>query len=166
MKIIKLIIYGLIFSILFMTGCSKEISAKTIKTLKFENIKAARIELARTGGSPTKNYTFDFNNPDHVKLLKDIVNSLNTGKVQGEADERISNKGSSPTVLILELKNGSIIQIKAAVENKTTKLSHGSTEVSQIDIPGEIIISTNTNEKPIRMLSPEIRKLIDNKVKI
>jgi hypothetical protein len=45
-KLIRLTTYGLVFCILFLTGCSDGISAKTIKELKVEDIKSARIELA------------------------------------------------------------------------------------------------------------------------
>jgi hypothetical protein len=131
------------------------------KELKFENIKSARIELARFGGSPIKSYTFDFGNTDQMKTLKDVIDQLNSAKVQGYADEKVTRKGGSPTFLILELKDGSVIQIKSAVGGKVTKLSNGSTLISQFDIPNEITISMELNIKPFRVFSPEIRKLID-----
>lgn len=68
-------------------------------------------------------------------------------------------------MLILELKDGSVIQVKSAVGGKVTKLSDGSTETSQFDIPNEVTISTNSNIKPFRILSPEIRKLSDSDYK-
>jgi hypothetical protein len=148
-----------------MTGCSKSVSTKlpnNIKELKFENVKSARIELAAVGANTTKNFTFDFNNSDQTKALKDIISQLNSAKVQGYAEEKVTNKGSSPTLLILELKDGSVIKVKSAVGGKVTKFSDGSTETSQFDIPNEVTISTNSNIKPFRMLSPEIRELSDS----
>ena len=63
---------------------------------------------------------------------------LNTAKVQGNADETVTNKGGgSPTLLILKNKDGSIIQIESAVEIKTTKISDTLTERAQVDIPNE-----------------------------
>lgn len=164
-KFFRLITFGLIFCIVFITGCSKGISPKstnTIKTLKFEDIKSAKIELERTGASSIKNYIFDLNDSEQTKTIKDIISYLNSDKVQGNADEKVTNKGSSPMLLILELKDGSIIQIKSAVGSKVTKLSDSSTEISQFDIPNEVTISTNPNENPIRILSPELKKLIDS----
>ena len=151
----------LIFCIVFITGCSKSVST-TINELKFENIKSVKIELARGGASPIKNYTFDFNNPHHTKVLKDVINYLNSAKIQGNADEKITDKGGSPTLLILELKDGSVINIKSAVGDKVTNLPDGSTETAKLDIPNEVTININYNEKAIRILSPEIRKLIDS----
>lgn len=163
-KFYRIITLVLISCIVFITGYYVGISVKltnTIKTLKFENIKSARIELTGMGGGPIKNYVFDANNPDQIKIIRDVISSLNSGKVQGSADEKITNKGGSPPFLILEPKDGSVIRIKAAVGGKVTKFADGSTERSQFDIPNQITISRNSNEKPIRILSPEIRKLID-----
>jgi len=160
-KLIRIMTLGLIFCIVFITGCSKKVST-TINELKFENIKSARIELASGGVSPIKNYTFDFNNSDHAKVLKDVINYLNSAKIQGNADEKVNQKGGSPTYLIVVLKDGSVIYIKSAVEDKVTKYPDGSTEIAKLDIPNEITINTNSNGKPIRILSPEIRKLIDS----
>jgi hypothetical protein len=165
-KLFGIMTLGLIFCIVFMTGCSKRISTKPITNkiteLKFENIKSARIELASTGGNSSKSYTFDFDNSDHTKILKDVIQYLNSAKIQGNADEKVTNKGGSPTYLILELKDGSDIRIKSAVGGKVTKLSNGSIETSQFDIPNEVTISKNSNEEPYRIQSPEIRELIDN----
>jgi len=149
----------------FITGCSKSGSTKLINTineLKFEDIKSTKIVLARTGASPIKNYTFDFNNADHTKVLKDVINYLNSAKIQGNADEKITYKGGSPTYLILTLKDGSVINIKSAVKDKVTTLLDGSTEIAKLDIPNEVTININSNENPIRILSSEIRKLIDS----
>ena len=65
---------GLILCIVFITGCSKSapeltgtVSPKltnTIKTLKFEEIKSAKIQLGTAGASPIKYDIFDFNNPE------------------------------------------------------------------------------------------------------
>lgn len=148
-----------------MTGCSKSVSTEPtnkITELKFEDIQSARIELARTGGNPSKNYTFDFNNSDHTKILNDVIKYLNSAKIQENADEKVTNKGGSAIYLILELKDGSDIEIKSAVGGKVTKFSNSSTETSQFDIPSEVTINTNSNETSFRILSPEIRELIDN----
>lgn len=165
-KLFRIMTLGLIFCIVFMMGCSKSVSTKfnnKMEELKFEDIQSARIELESTGGaSQSKNYIFDFNNSDHTKMLKDIIKYLNSAKIQGNADEKVDKKGGSPTYLILELKDGSDIKIKSAIEGKVTKFSNGSTETSQIDIPNQITISTNSSEPPFRILSPEIRELIDN----
>lgn len=158
---------GLILCIVFVTGCSKGISPKltnTIKTLKFEEVKSARIELGRAGASPIKNYFFDFNNSNHAKVLKDVINHLNSGKIQGNAyDEKVTDKGGSPTYLILTLKDGSVINIKSAVRDKVTKFPDGSTEIAKLNIPNEVTINIiNSNEKSIRILSPETKKMIDS----
>jgi hypothetical protein len=95
-------------------------------------------------------------------VLKDVINYLNSAKLQGNADEKITYKGGSPTYLILELKDGSIINIKSAVTDKVSTLPDGSTERAKLDIPNEVTINIDSNENPIRILSPEIRKLIDS----
>jgi len=164
-KVLRLITFGLILCIALITGCSKGTSTKstnTIKSLKFEDIKSVKLELRTTGEDTNQNYIFDFNNSEQTKIVKDIVSYLNSGKVQGDADEKVTNKGNSPTLLILELKDGSIIQIKSAVGGKVSNLSNGSTEISQFNIPNEVTISKNSNEKPFRILSPELRNLIDS----
>ena len=164
-KYYRLLTVCLIFCIVFLSGCSNGGPAKrtnSIGQLNYEEVKSARIELGRVGGDSIKNYTFDLNNSEHAKIIKDIVNYLNQGKVQGNADEKISNKGSSPTILFLEFNNGSVIQIKSAVGARITKLNNGSTEIAQFDIPNEITISVNNNEKPFRMLSPEIKKTLES----
>lgn len=164
-KILRLITFLLILCIALITGCSKGTSRKstnTINSLKFEDIKSVKLELGTTGGNPSKNYTFDFNDSEQTKIVKDIVSYLNSGKVQGDAEERVTNKGNSPTLLILEFKDGSTIQIKSAVGSEVKKLSNGSTEISQFNIPNEVTISKNSNEKPFRILSTELRNLIDS----
>ncbi|WP_297417994.1 hypothetical protein [Clostridium sp.] len=164
-KFFSIMIVILILLITSVTGCYKSVSIKlpnNIKELKFENVKSARIELSKVGANTTKNLIFDFNNSDKTEKLKDIISQLNSAKVQGDVEENVTNKGSSPTLLILELKDGSVIQVKPAVGGKVTKLSDGSTETSQFDIPNEVTITTNSNIRPFRILSPEIRKLIDS----
>ena len=83
-KSFNLIIFGLILCIVLVTGCSK-ISflnpTNPIKTLKFENIKSAEIELATVGAIPAKTYTFDFNNYKQIKIIEDIIKYLNSSKV-------------------------------------------------------------------------------------
>lgn len=164
-KNFRLMIVSLIFCIVFVLGCSKDISSKLsnkIAKLKFEDIQSARIELAGTGGAGSINYTFDYNNSKHTEVLKDVIKCLNFDEIQGNADEKVTEKGGSPTYLVLELKDGSDIKIKSAIEGKIIKFSNGSTETSQIDIPDQITISTNSNEKSIKILSPQVRKLIDS----
>lgn len=165
-KLIRITTLGLIFCIVLITGCSKSLST-TINELKFENIKSARIELAGSvlhgATSPIKTYTFDFNNSKQTKIIEDVIKYLNSAKVQGNADETVTNKGGwSPTLLILQNKDGSIIQIESAVHEKITKFPDGSTEYAGLDIPNEVTISINSNKKPIRIISPEIRKLIES----
>ena len=145
-------------------GCSKGISlTNTIKVLKSEDIKSAKIELSSAGGMTAKTYTFDFNNSKQTKILEDVIKYLNLGKVQGYSDEKVTNKGGSPTLLILVLKDGSVINIQSAVRDKVTKFPDGSTEIAKLPIPSEVTINIiNSNEKPIRILSPEIKKLIDS----
>jgi hypothetical protein len=71
-----------------------------------------------------------------------------------------SKSGSTKlTNTINELK---FENIKSAVRDKVTNLPDGSTERAKLDIPNEVTIIINSNEKPIRILSPEIRKLIDS----
>ncbi len=166
-KFFRLMIVGLIFCIVFITGCSKDISTEpiNIKALRFEDIKSARIELASAGMLAGEICIFDFNNSNHTKVIEDVIRYLSSGKVQGNADEKVIRKGGSPTFLILELKDGSFIQIKSAVGGKVIKLSDGSSEIAQFDIPNEVTIRTNSNEKPIRILSPEIKKLIVSEYK-
>jgi sRNA-binding carbon storage regulator CsrA len=163
-KLIKIITLSLIFCIVFITGCSKSIST-TINELKSENIESARIELAGSilpGASPIKTYNFDFNNSKQTKIIEDVIKYLNSAKVQGNADEIVTNKGGgSPTLLILVNKDGSTIQIGAAVKSKITKLSNTLTERTGVDIPNEVTINVDYG-KAINILSPEIRKLIDS----
>lgn len=164
-KIFRCIAFSLICCVVFIIGCAKGVSTRSadiIKALTFADIKSAKIELARTGGSPINNYIFDFNNSEQTKIIKDIIRYLNSGKVQGNADEKVTSKGGSPNFLIVELKDSSVIKIKSAVGGKVTKLKDGSTEISQFDIPNEVTINTNSNESPIRILSPELKKLIDS----
>lgn len=173
-KFCRVMITGLTFCIVFITGCSKSVSTESnneiskptteIPELKFEDIQlqSARIELAHTGGNASKIYTFDFNNSDHAKILTNVIKCLNSSKIQGNSDEEVNIKGGSPTCLILELKDGSIIQIKAAVGFKVTKFPDGSSKTEQFNIPNEVTISKNINEETYIIQSPEIRELIDN----
>lgn len=36
----------------------------------------------------------DFNNYDQIETLKDIISQLNSAKVQGYSDEKVTNKGN------------------------------------------------------------------------
>ncbi|MBU3218090.1 hypothetical protein LL033_00550 [Clostridium estertheticum] len=66
-------------------------------------------------------------------MLKDIINYLNSAKIQGNAyDEKVTDKGGSPTYLVLVLKDGSVINIQSAVRDKVTKFSDGSTEIAKL----------------------------------
>ena len=163
-KFFRFMTIGLILCIVFVTGCSKVISPKltnTIKALKFEDIKSARIELGGVGASPIKNYTFDFNNPDHTKVLKDVIKYLNSAKIQGNAyEQKINMKGGSLPYLILALKDGSSIDIEYAIRDTVTKFPDGSTETAKNLIPNKVTINIiNSNEKSIRILSPEKKKI-------
>lgn len=163
-KIIRITTVVLIFSIVFIAGCSKSVST-TINELKFENIKSARIELAGSilpGASPIKTYTFDFNNSKQTKIIENVIKYLNSAKNQGNADEIVTNKGGgSPTLLILINKDGSIIQISDSLKSKITKISNTLTERTVVDIPNEVTINVN-HGKAINIVSPEIRRLIDS----
>ena len=48
------------------------------------------------------------------------------------------------------------------MRTKITKLSDTLTDRAEVNIPNEVTININSNGKPIRLLSPEIRKLIDS----
>jgi len=174
-RLFRFMTIALILCIVFITGCSKgarapeltgAISPKltnTIKALKFEDIKYVRIQEATAGATPSKYYTFDFNNPKHTKVIKDVIYYLNSAKIQGNNyKELVGNKGGSPTFLILVLKDGSVIQITDAVRQTTIKGSTGATTTTTYDIPNEVTITINSNDKPFRILSSELRKLIDS----
>lgn len=107
-------------------------------------------------------YVFDLNNTGHTKKLKEIIKHLNSDKYQGYAEEKILRKGGDPTLLIMEFKDGTTIKIKAAVGEKFTTLADKSLQMEQYDIPNEITISANSEIKPFRLKSTEIRKLIDS----
>lgn len=173
-RIFRFITIVLILCIVFVTGCSKgpqelivTVSPKltnTIKTLKFKDIKYAKIQLGTAGANPIKYYVFDFNNPVHTKVIKDVVHYLNSDKIQGNAYKQIVNyKGGSPQYLILVLKDESVIEIKYAIHDTVKKNLDGSTETAKNPIPNEVTINIiNSNEKSIRILSPEIKKIIDS----
>ena len=174
MRILKRIMtFSLIFClILFLTGCSKakpEESINTIKELKFENLRSARIGIAVDGivgpkghlMNEIKIYEFDFRNSKHIAILKDIINHLNSDKVQGYADVKVVSKGISPAALSIEINDGSIIGIEAAVGEKEIKFPNGTTKISYFDIPNEVMINSKSIDKPYRILSPEIRELIN-----
>lgn len=173
-RFFRYISIGLILCIVFVTGCSKSeqeltgtVSPKltnTIKTLKYEEIKSAKIQLGTAGANPIKYDIFDFNNSDHTKVIKDVVHYLNSAKIQGNAYKQIvNNKGGSPQYLILALKDGSVIEIKYAIQDTIKKNIDGSTDRMKNIIPNEVEINIrDSNENSIRILSPEIKKLIDS----
>ena len=166
-KFFRFMTIGLILCIVFVTGCSKGISPKltnTIKALKFEDIKSAKIESGSAGAITLRNYTFDLNNSEHTKVIKDVIHYLNSAKIQGnEYKQIIANKGSELPYLILTLKDGSVIDIEYAIHDTVKKNSDGSTERAKNLIQNEVTINIrNSNEKSIRILSPEIKKLIDS----
>ena len=177
-KVFRFMTITLILCIVFITGCSKGTPApeligavspkltNTIKTLKLEDIKYLRIQEATGVATSIKYYTFDFNNPNHTKVIKDVVYYLNSAKIQGnDYEELAGNKGGSPTFLILALKDGSVIQITDALRQTAIKGSTGARTITTYDIPNEVTITaitTNSNYKSFRILSKELRKLIDN----
>lgn len=159
-KPIKIAVLGLATAIVFIFGCYTALSPKlpsSISKIKFENIKSARIETEM----PAEIYKFDFSNTEQTNALKKVISSLNSANVKGYENEKVANKGGSTAILILELQNGSVIQITPAFDDKIKKLSDGSAEISKCPVPNESSLRTNSSSKPLRILSPEINKLID-----
>lgn len=163
-------------------GCSENNAVKVPddvykfrQEFTFDNIKSARIELANSGIVLYK-YVFDLKDIKQSKKLKDIVKHLGSDKYQGYAEEKIKRKGGSPDQLIIELSDGTTVQIKDAVGEKFSYSSNFSMQMQQFDIPNEVTVSVsadiinngsansgsaNTGVKPFRLESSEIRKLID-----
>lgn len=171
-RFFSFITIGLILCIVLVTGCSKSTPVLTgtvspnltnnIKTLKFEEIKSAKIKLGTAGANPIKYDIFDFNNPNHTKVIKEVVHYLNSAKIQGNAYKQIVNdKGGSPPCLIIALKDGSVIEINYAIHDTVKKNLDGSTDAAKNLIPNEVEINiVNSNVNSIRILSPEIKNLI------
>jgi hypothetical protein len=167
MKKIILLSLALFTITIFLTGCVGESSnlINKIRILKLEDIKSAKIELGRSG-SPSAIYSYNINDNEQRKILKNIIDKLNSAKMQGIAEEKgVTNKGQSPTIIIFQLKDGSEIQIKSALKGEITKLKDGTIQATLYDIPNEITVSTNSDDKPIRLLAPEIKDLITDSTK-
>lgn len=127
----------------------------------FENIKSVKIEPPTSGPIRPGEYEdmyFDLSKREDIDMVNNILGWLKSGRIIGNAkDEAVSN-GSTPTYLIIELKDGTEISIKSAVS--TTYINNG-TEVKSQSINGQITISV-TRQKNIRVLSPELKSFIDN----
>jgi hypothetical protein len=135
-----------------------EKAVNAIRILNLKDISSVKVQLSTAGASPAIEYAFGLNNPEQLKIVRNIIGDLNSGKVQGNTDEKVVRKGGTPTMLILKLKDGSVIQVKCAVQGKEIS-SNGLEGIVQDEIPDEVTIMVNT-ESPFRILSPELNKLI------
>lgn len=163
-KRLRLIVCGLFVCSIFIVGWSSNISKKSVsivKSIKFNQIKSVEVDFGGKGNE-TKYYNYNLKNSKEAKEIKDIIKYLHSGRIQGYADEKVTQKGSSPAYLFIELKNKAIISIKKAVGGKVQKFQNGGMMITQFNIPNEVTISVMPDEKPFRILSSELRKKLDN----
>lgn len=159
----KLITLLLIVCLSFTFGCYGKVSPKTqktIKTLKYEDIKSVYSIPAGMHGFEER-HIFNLEKEETAKTVKSIVSSLNSGEVQGKGDPSF-RKGGGHYTIVLEFKSGDALQLRRAVKAESIKTSDGISGKQEVNIPDEVIIEASYNEEPVRILSPELRKIIDS----
>jgi hypothetical protein len=162
-NISKLMTILLIVCLSFTFGCSKEVSPKTqktIKALKYQDIKAVYSIPAGMHGFEER-HIFNLEKEETSKTVKSIVSSLNSGEIQGKGEGSF-RKGGGHYTIVLELINGDALELRAAVKAESIKTSDGISGKQEVNIPDEVIIEASYNEEPIRILEPDLRKIIDS----
>ncbi|WP_380024957.1 hypothetical protein [Effusibacillus consociatus] len=141
---------------LFVTGCSNSSSTKPQLT----EIESITIVGPCTGALCDKSFTLYPSNPDDRKIIDKIANWFNLSHVVGDAKNELIAVGSSPRRIEIKLKNGEVLRIQSAVES-VEKTKDGY-EVTAEDVMNQITVY-QTDKKPLRVNSPEIKAWINEK---
>lgn len=128
---------------------------------EMESINSIKIIPARTGACTREELFFDLSKKEYRDTVNNILNWLKSGHVVGKAEGEFFSMGGSPTDLVIELKNGTSIQIESAVGSIVTKIPNG-TEVKAQSIYGQVTIYGSNIRDHIRDVSPELKSFIDN----
>lgn len=120
------------------------------------SISSIKIDVGRVGAGKKDELKFNLNNKKHLDMASNILLWLKNGRMMGNAKDEFILDGASPTILKIELKDGTSIAIKSALGCKKINCR----EVDSYDIPGQVTIYINNNH-PIRESSPELKSFIN-----
>lgn len=150
----------LIISIAFITFWILIIKGQ-FKVPTIENISSIKVVPAKVGASKRDEFSFDLSNKEQLNMVNNILYWLKSGQIIGNSKGDMIYHGGSPTYLVIELKDGSKIQIQSAVDAITTKVPYG-TEVKGQSVSGQVTLYFSDSRKPIRELAPELKSFIDD----
>lgn len=126
-----------------------------------ENINTIKIAPAKTGGGQREELVLDKNKKEHLDMINNILNWLKYAKVMSINKGDITYHGGTPTYLIIELKDGSKIQLQSSVDAIATKIPNG-TEIRSQDVSGQVTLYFSNKRNPIRVLSPQLKSFIND----
>lgn len=128
---------------------------------EIEDISSVKIIPFKVGGGTRDEFIFDLNKKEQKDTVNSILNWLKNGHIEGYAKGEFVSIGSSPTCLVILLKNGTSIEVTSTVGSIVTKIPNG-TRVQSQSIPGQVTIYVSNKRNPIRVFSPELKSFIDN----
>ena len=131
------------------------------KVPTIEKISSIKIVPAKAGGGKRDELSFDLSKKENLDMVNNILLWLKSGQIIGSSKGDMVYNGGTPTYLIIELKDGTTIQVQSAVDAITTKLSNG-TEVRGQNVAGQVTLYFSNTRKPIREISPELKSFIDD----
>lgn len=129
--------------------------------LKIGNIKFIKIVPAKVGGGSRRELFFDLSKKQHKDMVNNILHWLETGYIAGDAKDEYPLYGCSPTCLIMELKDGTTVQVTSAMGSIITKTSNG-TEIKGKNIEKQVTIYVSNMKGPVREISPELKSFIES----
>lgn len=129
----------------------------TVPTIN--SISSIKICVGRVGAGKKDELKFNLNSKKHLDMASNILLWLKNGRMMENAKDEFILDGASPTILKIELKDGTSIIIKSALGSKKTE-KKDCIEVDSYDIPGQVTIYINNNH-PIRESSPELKSFIN-----
>lgn len=116
----------------------------SLKAINIKEIKSVTLYPFQTEESTKKAYTYDFKDPDDMKIVNNIINYLNTGKVSGVEKGAFVMWGGMPQHLVLELTDERNIDIRA--------------------ING-LLVGQSSSNKTYKFDSPQLGKLFADEIK-
>jgi hypothetical protein len=159
-RAILIISFVLIVSItLLSVTIYKEKNKFTVPAI--ENISTIKIVPAKTGGGTREELSFDLSKKEHLDMVNNMLEWLGSAQTISHGKGDMIYHGGTPTYLIIELKDGTTVQIQSAVDSITTEIPNGIMVSSQ-SVAGQVTLYISNVKKPVRELSPELKDFIDN----
>jgi hypothetical protein len=148
-----------VFSVIIVTMVNGNSKFRVPEISEIDSIK---IVPATFGANPRDEFFFDLSKKEHRVIVNNILIWLKASKlILGDFKGETSYSGSTPTYIIIKLKNGTSIAINSTVGSIETDILKG-VQVHSQGIDGKDTIYVGEIQKHTIEVSPELISFIDN----